>query len=63
MIWFCVSADGGEDSDSVHSVFCGALDVNVVDIPWQTDIERVVDIQRGENQWQTNINPVDGGNC
>merc|ERR1712168_1371024 len=49
------------DDDSVNSVFRGALEVDVLEIPWESDINRVVDVQTGEAEWETNINPVEGG--
>ena len=42
-------------------MFRGALDVDVLEIPWESDINRVVDVQTGEAEWETNINPVEGG--
>ena len=58
---FFFTAEGDGDSDSIHSVFRGALDVQVLEIPWETDIKRRVDIQRDENDWETRIRAVDGG--
>lgn len=50
-----------EDGDSVVSVFRGGLDVDVLEIPWESDINRRVDIQIGEAEWATSINAVEGG--
>lgn len=58
---YCILHIIDEETGSVHSFFRGALDVDVLEIPWESDINKIVDVQTNRLDWQTNINPPEGG--
>ena len=53
--------NGSTHSGSTESLFTGSLHIDIEITPWDSDIARPVDIQLGEEEWGTRLQPIEGG--